>query len=108
LAGLLGAAGAPALTDPMQPSGTSAPPPADTAARPVAPPRATLDSPLVATRRDAQGHWTALLGNLWFEVGERVDDARIVSISESDVVLTRGGQRIALTLLPLRTTPAKP
>lgn len=103
---LAAASAAHALNDPMRPGNTSLP------ARPAATAEAPADTPpetvLVATRRDPQGRWTALLGNVWLGVGERVDGARIVSITDNDVVLLRGSQRFALTLLPVHTTPSRP
>ena len=108
LGALLLMAGTPAhaLNDPMRPgSATLTTPPPTTA---EAPAEAAPEAVLVATRRDPQGRWTALLGNVWLGIGERVDGARIVSITDNDVVLVRGSQRVALTLLPLRTTPSRP
>lgn len=57
---------------------------------------------LQATQRRIDGRWAALIDDRWLEVGASLGDGRIASISEADVVLTRGSERLTLTLLPAR------
>lgn len=98
-------ASAPAAAGPTSAHAASA---ASAAAGPSAP-------QLQATQRRSDGRWAALIDDRWFEVGASLGDLRIASISEADVVLTRGTERLTLTLLvarkqarsasPTRTSP---
>lgn len=63
---------------------------------------------LEATHRSASGRRAALLDGRWRTVGEAVGGLRVAAVGEADVVLTRGDERITLSLLTVRTRPSTP
>lgn len=61
---------------------------------------------LEATHRSAAGRRAALIDGRWRAVGDTVGELRVASVGEADVVLTRGGERVTLSLLTVRTRPS--
>lgn len=92
------------LRDPTRPASPSAAamPAAGAAASAASATASGSPHQLQATQRRIDGRWAALINDRWLEVGASLGDGRIASISEADVVLTRGSERLTLTLLPAR------
>lgn len=102
--------------DPMRPltSAAEAPAAASASAGTVGRSPAAPDSPrqtgpaetLWAVRQDSQGDWSALLGERWLKVGQRVEQGLVSQINQHGVQLRRGPQLVTLNLLPtLQTSP---
>jgi MSHA biogenesis protein MshK len=89
------AALAQALADPMRPPAAPGPSPAEGAAD-AGKAAARLQSVLISPARRV-----AVIDGRVVQLGERVGDARLVAISESQVVLQRPGGRETLKLNPV-------
>jgi MSHA biogenesis protein MshK len=99
------AALAQALADPMRPPATPAPSPAEGAAD-AEKAAARLQSVLISPARRV-----AVIDGRVVRLGERVGDARLVAISESQVVLQRANGRETLKLNPVvekKPVPRRP
>lgn len=102
-----------AVADPMRPFVL----PASPAASAPAPSRAAASTSagerpwpaLVAIRTEADGTRRALIGDQWHGSGARIGSTQISSIAATSVVVSRGGQRSTLHLLPtLQASTATP
>lgn len=88
--------------DPMRPiGGAPAAAPAPTAAVPRAAAASEAPPPrLLATRRDANGNWQALVARQWLGTGDRIGPATVREVRADRLVLQQGTRNETLHLLP--------